>query len=146
MPDHMIMQYADFAVGDRSTFTKTVTEADVYLFAGLSGDQNPLHVDAEFARGTRFGGRIAHGILASGYVSAALTGLGIGHVYLSQSVQFLRPVRIGDTITAVAEIVEKLPEKRRLRVSTYCVNQRQERVNAGEAVLQCLPELFGAGQ
>lgn len=143
MSDYVINRYNDFQVGARSTVSRTITEEDVSLFAGLSGDRNPLHVDAEFARQTRFGERIAHGILACGLVSAALTGLGIGHVYVSQQVRFLRPVRLGDTLTAVAEILEKMPERQRLRVATYCSNQRMERVNEGEAVLQCMPELFG---
>lgn len=137
-----IKGYADFHVGERSTFSKTVTESDVSLFAGVSGDLNPLHVDAEFGRKTRFGDRIAHGILACGFISAALTGLGIGHVYVSQHVRFRRAVHLGDTLTAVAEIVEKLPERQRLRVKTYCLNQRGESVNEGEAILQCMPELF----
>lgn len=136
---------ADFHVGDRSTFVKTVTEADTYLLAGITGDQNPLHVDAEFARKTRFGQRLGHGVLAAGFISAALTGLGIGHVYVSQSLRFRLPVYIGDTLSATAEITVKLPERQRLQVLTICTNQRGERVVEGEAVLQCMPELFGGG-
>lgn len=143
MAGHTIRRFADFEVGARAEFRKTVTEADVHLFAGLSGDQNPLHVDAEFAARTRFGQRLVHGALVAGLVSAALTRLGIGHLYVSQSIRFRRPVLIGDTVTAAAAIVEKQPERQRLRVATTCTNQRGEVVADGEAVLQCMPELFG---
>lgn len=140
-----IKSFDDFFIGQRTTFTKTVTEADVYLLAGLTGDQNPLHVDAEFGKKTRFGQRVVHGVMAAGFVSAALTRLGIGHVYVFQSLRFRHPVFIGDTVTATAEIVEKLPEKQRLRVRTVCHNQRGEQVVEGEAILQCMPELFTGG-
>ena len=144
MGEYEIKRFADFHVGDCALFTKTVTEADVDTFAGISGDGNPLHVDAAFAEHTRFGRRLVHGALAASYVSAALTQLGIGHVYVSQQTKFRRPVFPGDTLTATAVIVEKLPERERMRVETRCTNQDGAVVNEGEAMLQCMPELFTA--
>jgi acyl dehydratase len=142
MTEYRVKQFTDFHVGSQSVYSKIVTERDIDAFAALSGDRNPLHVDAEFAGRTRFGQRVVHGALAASFVSAALTELGIGHVYVSQQIRFRRPVFPGDTVTATAEIVEKLPERSRLRVQTTCTNQHGEVVNEGEAVLQCMPELF----
>jgi 3-hydroxybutyryl-CoA dehydratase len=127
-----------FAVGDRGAFTKTITEADLLLFAAVSGDQYPLHVDEEYARTTRFGGRIAHGMLTASLLSAA-NGLLLqrpGGISVGQTLRFLRPVRPGDTITAVSEVVELIPAKRRLRCRTTCTNQRGELVVDGEAIEQ----------
>jgi 3-hydroxybutyryl-CoA dehydratase len=138
-----IMSFEDFQVGAQSSFSKTVTDADVSIFAGISGDLNPLHIDSEYAARTRFGQRLVHGALSSAFISASLTRLGIGHVYISQEVRFRKPLFIGDTVTATSEIVEKLPDKQRLRVKTTCTNQEGEAVTVGEAVLQCMPELFG---
>lgn len=145
MIGHRIRRFDDFDIGARAEFRKTLTEGDVHLFAGLTGDQNPLHVDAAFAAGTRFGRRLVHGALISGFVSAALTRLGTGHVYVSQQIRFRQPVFIGDTVTATAQVVEKLPDRQRLRIATTCTNQRGEVVSEGEAVVQCMPELFGEG-
>jgi len=127
------MQYE---IGQKASTTKTITETDVYLFAGITGDLNPAHVNEEYARTTRFGGRIAHGILSAGLISAVL-GMklpGPGSIYLSQTLNFTAPVRIGDTITATAEVVEIINGKR-LRLRTTCVNQRGETVVEGEAVV-----------
>ncbi|PSP88374.1 acyl dehydratase [Halobacteriales archaeon QS_4_69_34] len=95
-------------VGDRVRFTKTVTDADVRRFAAASGDTNPVHLDPEFAGEARFGERIVHGTLVSGLISAALARLPGGVIYLSQDVEFLEPVAIGDRLTADCEIVEEL--------------------------------------
>ena len=137
-----VKAFADFHVGDRADLTRSVSARDIDAFAELSGDDNPLHVDEEFARRTRFGRRVVHGAVAASFISAALTRLGIGHVYVSQQTRFRRPVFAGDTITATAVIVEKLPERQRLRVETRCTNQDGIVVNEGEAILQCMPELF----
>lgn len=145
MSENEIKTFDDFHVGDRASITRKVTEQDIDAFAAISGDRNPLHIDANFARRTRFGGRLVHGALAASYTSAALTRLGIGHVYVSQETRFRRPVFAGDTITATVEIVEKLPERDRLRVRTTCTNQGGIIVNEGEALLQCMPELFDVG-
>ena len=125
------------ALGQTAEMAKTVTEADVVLFAGVTGDFNPVHVDAVAAERSRFGGRIAHGMLSAGFVSAVLAMRlpGPGTIYLSQSLRFTRPVRIGDTVTARVEIAELVPAKRRVRLITTCLNQRGETVLEGEAVV-----------
>jgi 3-hydroxybutyryl-CoA dehydratase len=127
----------DFGVGERASFTKTVTEADVSTFAGLIGDFNPIHVDAEYARKSRFGRRIAHGIFTGGLISAVLGNKlpGPGSIYLSQQIEFLAPVYIGDTITAVVEVVSWRPDKRIITLKTDCYNQDEKHVVAGRAVL-----------
>lgn len=131
------VRWEDFEVGQTASFSKTVTETDVVLYAGVTGDLNPAHVDAEFAARTFFGERVAHGLLTAGLVSAVLgTRLpGPGCVFVSFSCRFVRPVRPGDTITARAEVVERIEEKRRLRLETACTNQRGEAVLEGEAVV-----------
>ncbi|MEJ2211722.1 MAG: MaoC family dehydratase [Anaerolineae bacterium] len=128
---------SDFAIGQRDTFTKTVTEADVTTFAGLIGDFNPLHVDAEYARKSRFGQRVAHGMFTGGLISAVLGNKlpGPGAIYLSQQLEFLDPVFIGDTITAAAEVIEWRPEKRILTLKTDAHNQEGKQVVTGKAVL-----------
>ncbi|MDI6772058.1 MAG: MaoC family dehydratase [bacterium] len=126
-----------FTPGQKASATRTVTEADVETYAHLTGDLNPLHMDPAFASASRFGGRIAHGMLTAGLISAVL-GMylpGPGGIYLSQTLTFLKPVRIGDTITATAEVTAYDAERRRLRLRTSCVNQRDEAVLDGEAVL-----------
>jgi len=125
-----------FKVGEWAELTRTVTEEDIYLFAGITGDRNPLHTSSDFAARSRFGERIAHGMLTAGLISATLgTRLpGPGSIYISQTLHFLAPVRIGDEITARVEIVEILP-KRQLRMRTQCVNQQSEVVLEGEAVI-----------
>lgn len=127
----------DFQIGETATFSKTITESDIYTYAGLSGDFNPVHVNAEFAQKTRFKERIAHGMLTAGLISAVL-GMklpGPGAIYLSQQMEFLKPVRIGDTITATAEVQAYNPDKRILTLRTTCTNQRGEQVLEGRAVV-----------
>jgi 3-hydroxybutyryl-CoA dehydratase len=127
----------DFEVGEKASVTKIISEGDVYAFAGITGDFNPLHVDAEFARRSRFGERVAHGILTAGLISAVL-GMrlpGPGGILLSQTLKFVRPVRFGDTITAMAEVTAWNPAKRILQLRTACTNQRGEAVVEGESVL-----------
>jgi 3-hydroxybutyryl-CoA dehydratase len=127
----------DFRVGEQARFTKTVTEADVTTFAGLIGDFNPLHVDAEYARKSRFGRRVAHGMFTGGLISAVLGNKlpGPGSIYLNQQIEFLAPVYIGDTITAVAEVSSWRPEKRIITLKTDAYNQNQVQVVTGKAVL-----------
>lgn len=124
-------------VGASATFSKTVTESDVVLYAGITGDFNPVHIDAVYAEGTRFKGRIAHGMLSAGFISAciAMQLPGPGTIYLSQSLRFTRPVRIGDTVTARVEVAEWHAAKRRARLTTTCVNQAGETVIEGEAMV-----------
>ena len=135
------MRFEEIAVGQTAEFSKTVTEADVVMFAGITGDFNPAHVDeVEAARG-RFGGRIAHGMLSASFLSTVLAMKlpGPGTIYMAQSLRFLRPVRIGDTVTARVEAVELFPEKRRVRLATTVSNQDGEAVIDGEATVM-VPE------
>lgn len=127
-----------FAVGDRATFTKTITEADLEQFASVSGDRYPLHVDEEYARTTRFGARVAHGLLTASLLSTT-NGLLLqrpGGISLAQTLRFLGPVYVGDAITATTEVIEIIADRRRLRCRTTCVNQRGEVVVDGEALEQ----------
>ena len=127
----------NFQIGERASFTKTVTEADVTTLAGLIGDFNPIHVDAEYARKSRFGQRVAHGILTGGLISAVLGNKlpGPGAIYLSQQIEFLAPVFIGDTITASVEVTAWRPDKRILTLKTDAYNQAEKQVVTGKAVL-----------
>ncbi|WP_159902678.1 MaoC family dehydratase [Salinirussus salinus] len=123
----------DLAVGDRFEFTKTISEADVASFAAASGDTNPLHLDDEFAEETRFRGRIAHGTLVGGLISAALARVPGLVIYLSQDLEFHSPVRIGDRVTAECEIVEDLGNDQ-FRLTTRVTNGDEIAID-GEAVI-----------
>jgi 3-hydroxybutyryl-CoA dehydratase len=125
-------------VGDRAEFEKTVTAEDVARFADVTGDSNPLHHDQDYAAKTRFGQCIAHGMLSAGFISAAVgTKLAPNCcvIYLSQSLRFLRPVKIGETVRAVAEVKGTDPQKRIVTLQTDCFNQDGEPVVKGEAVV-----------
>jgi len=126
-----------FQIGERASFTKTVTESDVTTFAGLIGDFNPIHVDAEYARKSRFGQRVAHGLFTGGLISTVLGNKlpGPGAIYLSQQIEFLAPVFIGDTITATVEVTAWRPEKRIITLKTDAYNQADKQVVTGKAVL-----------
>jgi 3-hydroxybutyryl-CoA dehydratase len=130
--------FEDFAVGDRTTFSKTITDAEIALFCGISGDMYALHVDEEYAKTTRFGQRAAHGMLTASLLSTVNGALlqKPGGMYVSQTLHFRRPVFVGDTLTATSEVVELIPEKRRLRCATRIVNQAGKVVLDGEAMLQ----------
>jgi 3-hydroxybutyryl-CoA dehydratase len=131
-------EFSSFSVGDAETFSKTITEADIVLFAGVSGDTYPLHLDAEYAKTTRFGQRVAHGMLSASLLST-VNGLMLGTpggLYVEQALQFRRPVFIGDTLTARSELVAIDPAKRRLHCATTVVNQHGKLVVDGTAVLQ----------
>jgi acyl dehydratase len=121
-------------VGDRVTFSKRITDEDVHAFADASGDTNRLHLDDEFAEATRFGGRIVHGTLVSGLISAALARLPGLTIYLSQDVRFTNPVEIGERLTATVEVVEDLG-KGRFRLSTDVTDEGGDVVIDGEAVV-----------
>ncbi|HYD67284.1 MaoC family dehydratase [Azospirillum sp.] len=112
----------DLSVGMNAAYAKTITDADIVLYAGISGDTNPVHLNQEYASGTMFQGRIAHGMLTAGFISAVLgTKLpGPGCIYISQNLKFKAPVRSGDTVTARATITEIIPEKRRVMMRTVC--------------------------
>jgi len=120
-------------VGFRSSFSKAITEEDIRRFAEVSGDLNPLHLDEGYAKRTIFGQRIAHGIMTLGLVSAALSKLPGYVIYTSQSVEFTRPVNIGDVVEAVVEVVEKSADRSEVKLRTYARNQRGEQILDGEA-------------
>ena len=124
-------------IGDKSSYSRTVSEADVVLFGGVSGDLNPAHFNEEYSKDTMFKGRIAQGMLAASYISTVL-GMqlpGPGTIYLSQELKFTAPVKFGDTITATAEVIDKIEDKNRITLETICINQRGEVVVKGKAVV-----------
>lgn len=127
----------ELKVGDWAEFAKTISESDIYSYAGLTGDFNPAHVNATYAEGTFFKRRIAHGMLAAGLISAVIgTQLpGAGTIYIGQELKFLAPVHIGDTITARAEVAEIDAAKKRVRLKTTCNNQKGKLVLDGEALV-----------
>ncbi|MCG6928953.1 MAG: MaoC family dehydratase, partial [Desulfofustis sp.] len=123
--------------GDQASFSKTISETDVYLYAGITGDFNPAHIDETYAQKTAFKTRIAHGMLTAGFISNVVgTQLpGPGTIYVSQSLKFMAPVVIGDTITATVQVIDILPEKKRVRLKTTCANQEGTVVLDGEALI-----------
>lgn len=112
----------DLTVGMSASFAKTITEADIVLFAAVSGDNNAVHINEEFARSTRFESRIAHGMLTASVISAAIAGRlpGPGTVYMGQNLRFKAPVKPGDTVHATVTVKEIMPEKRRVSLTTVC--------------------------
>ncbi|WP_270937595.1 MaoC family dehydratase [Falsiroseomonas oryzae] len=128
--------FEDLAVGQKASFGKTITEADIVLFAAVTGDTNPMHLNEEYAKQSFFGERIAHGMLAAGLITKVMgTQLpGPGTIYLSQSLRFRRPVRIGDTVTATVEITALNAEKHRVSLRTVCA-VRGEAVLEGDALV-----------
>ena len=112
-------------LGDKASFEKTISESDVYLYAGITGDLNPAHINQREAETSMFKGRIAHGMLTAGFISAVL-GMnlpGPGTIYLGQELKFTAPVRFGDTIKAEVEVTEKLDAKNIIKLNTICTNQ-----------------------
>lgn len=136
MTANKITYFEDLAVGQEASLSNTVNEADIAAFAEVSGDRNPVHLDAEYAATTMFKERIAHGMLSAAYISAVF-GMklpGPGAIYLSQTLAFKAPVKIGDTVVTTVKLVELVPEKKRARFETVCsVNDKP--VLTGEAVL-----------
>lgn len=127
----------ELKIGDFETFQKTITEGDVYLYAGVTGDMNPAHINQVYAEATPFKSRIAHGMLTAGLVSAVL-GMkipGPGTIYLGQELKFTAPVRIGDTIEAKAEVIEMKEDKNIVKLSTTCTNQEGKVVLQGVATV-----------
>ncbi len=128
--------FEDLEPGMEASFQKVVTEADIVSFASVSGDKNPVHLDEAYAARTMFKGRIAHGMLTAGYISAVF-GMempGPGAIYVSQTLNFKAPVRIGDTVLAKVKLVELIPAKRRARFECQCIVAGKP-VLEGEAVL-----------
>ena len=131
------LKYADIKVGDKASFSKTISESDIYNFAGVSGDFNPVHINEEFAKNNLFKTRIAHGFLAASLISTVLgTKLpGPNTIYLSQELQFKAPVKIGDTIKAECEVLEKIDKKKILKMKTTVYNQTGAPVIEGTATV-----------
>ncbi len=130
------MTYNEIKIGDEATYTKVITMDMVKAFAEISGDTNPVHVDAEYAKGTVFKENIAHGILVTGLISKIL-GCdlpGYGSIYVSQQVSFLRPVKIDDEITAKVEVIAMEDKRGYVTFKTTCTNQLGKLVIRGEAV------------
>ena len=130
------MTFEEIQIGDSASYTKVVTREMVEAFAEISGDTNPVHLDPEYAAGTVFKENIAHGILVTGLISKVL-GCdlpGYGAIYVSQTVEFLRPVKLGDEITAKVEAKEKEDKRGRITFITTCTNQKGKLVVRGEAV------------
>jgi 3-hydroxybutyryl-CoA dehydratase len=124
-------------IGDSAEFTKTISESDIYLFAGVTGDLNPAHINESYARNTFFKTRIAHGMLLAGFISGVI-GMklpGPGTIYVRQELKFLAPARIGDTITARVEVTQMQSEKNRVTLRTTCTNQENTLVLDGEAMI-----------
>jgi 3-hydroxybutyryl-CoA dehydratase len=125
----------ELEVGESAEFSKTISEFDIYLFAGVTGDMNPAHINEPYARTTFFKTRIAHGLLPAGFISnvIAMKLPGPGTIYLRQELNFRAPVRIGDTIMARVEVLEIMKEKKHVRLKTTCTNQDGTIVLDGEA-------------
>ncbi len=130
------LYFEDLKVGDEASLSNTVTGATIGAFADVTGDENPVHVDADYAATTMFKERIAHGMLSAGYISAVF-GVklpGPGAIYISQTLNFKAPVKIGDTVVTTVKVAELIPEKKRARFECTCaVNGKP--VVVGEAVL-----------
>lgn len=127
----------ELSIGEKSVFEKTISESDVYLFAGITGDMNPAHINEVYAAKTAFKGRIAHGILVTGLISTVLAMQlpGPGAIYISQTVKFLAPVHIGDTVRAEVEVIDINAEKNRVTLRTCCYNQEDVQLIEGEALV-----------
>lgn len=128
-------------VGDSASVSKTITDDDIRAFAALSGDHNPVHVNDQFARTTRFGRRIAHGMLSASLISNAIGNQvpGQGALYLGQTLRFTAPVYPGDTITARVTVTKVRADKPIMTLETVCSNQRGEHVIEGEATVMVMP-------
>ena len=126
-----------FSVGDTAEITRTIEQADIEAFADVTGDHNPVHVDETFAQTTRFGRRIAHGMLTASLISSVLANKlpGPGSVYLGQTLQFVAPVFPGDEVTARVTVKQIREDKSILKLETLCLNQRGEMVIRGEATI-----------
>lgn len=132
------MEARDFdevQIGEAVTFSKTITESDISSFVSICGDFNPIHMDEMFAKKSRFGTRIAHGMLTAALIDYTLTGImGSGGIHISQEVKFLAPVKIGDSIKVISQVVEKIETKNRLVIKTQMTNQENELVLEGTAI------------
>lgn len=128
---------AELSVGDSGAFSKTIGESDIYLFAGVTGDMNPFHINEHYARDTFFKGRIAHGMLLAGFISTVVGCYlpGPGAIYVKQELAFRAPAKIGDTVTARGTVVEIIMEKNRVVLQTTCTNQNGVVLLDGQATV-----------
>lgn len=135
MPQITNFTFEEITIGQTASYSKTIEEADIQLFAAVSGDVNPVHLDTEFAANTQFGERIAHGMLSGAVISAAIAMQlpGPGTIYLGQSLRFRLPVKLGDTITASLEVVEKEEKRRFVTLDCNVYNQNDKLVVSGTA-------------
>ena len=135
----------DLQPGMSASVSKTVTEADIIMFAGVSTDINPAHLDEDYAKGTQFGGRIAHGMLAASFISAVLANKlpGAGTIYLGQTLKFKAPVRIGDTVTATVTVREVVAAKKRCILDAVCTVAGKT-VIEGESTMYCTTAAMAA--
>lgn len=135
----LVSEMGKVVIGDQAEFTKTISESDVYLFSGITGDMNPVHINAVDAEKTVFGGRIVHGALVAGFISTVI-GMylpGPGTIYLEQDSKYLKPVSIGDTVTAKVKVQEIINEQKNIyKLNTEVMNQRSEIVLTGFAVVK----------
>jgi acyl dehydratase len=139
MKYEMGIPFEELKIGQQASFSKTISETDIYLFAAISGDFNPVHLNEAYARTTQFKTRIAHGFVPIS-LCAPIIGMklpGLGTIVIDHYMRFLRPTYIGDTIVATAEVVEKTPEKRRVKLRLTFVNQNGDQV--GEGWVQVIP-------
>jgi len=127
----------ELEVGEAAEMAKTVSESDIYNYAGVTGDFNPAHINEVYAKKTFFKTRIAHGMLTAGFISAVIANQlpGPGTIYIRQELNFLAPVHIGDTITARVEVAEIMTEKNRMKLKTSCLNQDGTVILDGEALV-----------
>ncbi|MFW2365057.1 MAG: MaoC family dehydratase [Desulforhopalus sp.] len=128
---------AEINIDESAEFSKTIAEADIYLFAGVTGDFNPAHINEEYAKETFFKGRIAHGMLLAGFVSGVIGCQlpGPGSIYIKQDLKFRAPARAGDTVTAKVTVVEVIEERNRVILQTTCINQDGTLLLDGQATI-----------
>ena len=138
--DVSILDKLGVDVGFKTTYERAITEKDINLFAEVSGDFNPVHLNEEFAKKTLFGGRIAHGALSLGFISAAMTKMPGLVIFLGATDKFLAPVRIGDTITATGEVIEVRKDKGIVTLKASCTNQKGETLVEGEWTVRLYQE------
>src|SRR5438105_3834619 len=136
------------AIGTQATLSRTITEDDILLFALVSGDHNPIHLDAEYAERSFFGKRIAHGFLIGSLISAVLGNElpGPGSIYLGQTLKFLAPIHIGDTVTVTVKVVELREDKRIVTLHTQCMNQHASQMKFVRSTLRANPCALPSGQ
>lgn len=124
-------------IGDRAEFSKTISETDSYLYAGITGDFNPIHINKSYSEKTMYGERLVHGFLTAGFISSVI-GVelpGPGTIYLEQNMKFLKPVMVNETITARVTVTSKDINKNRVELQTECLNEQNEIVLTGQAIV-----------